>query len=205
MNWQIKDYLEGAEVFFHYRQSQGEDFLAVPGERKGGGFFEVQVPIKIKVEPYWDISVSETRGLERATSEHAQLEVKDQVIEGIECYVSMKNHDRLQSSAVSYHDLVYLTKTKYEPIQGHLDIEKNQYHFTLFQHFSGNQNLVSVKAKIYSGNNLVEEKALELLEGGNQNPQFVLSYDASGKNISRILLQASYQDGITFEKQVYGN
>ena len=50
LNWQIKDFVEGAEVVFHYRQNENGEFETVPAQNKGDGFFS-EIPFEIWVEP----------------------------------------------------------------------------------------------------------------------------------------------------------
>ena len=57
LNWQIKDFPEGAEVAFHYREGESGEFKVIPAESRGAGFFEVNMPVKVKVEPSINIGI----------------------------------------------------------------------------------------------------------------------------------------------------
>ena len=155
LNWQIKDYREGAEVIFHYRQAASEEFKDIPAVNKGAGFFEVNLPMEIKVEPFWDIQVVRSEKFGTATSEIAKP--AEQTV-GYSYYVSMKTGDIIKSSEVSYFDVGYLAKVKYEPIRGHVEIKNNKYSISLVE----NQDFASVLVKFYDGSNVIATKAMHV-------------------------------------------
>jgi len=206
LNWQIKDFQQGAEVVFHYRESQAEEFIAIPAESKGAGFFEVELPVEINVEPYWEIGVHKTEG--RATAEQAVREIKEinkAAEQPIEHYVSMKAKDITKSGEVSYLHLDYLSHTKYEPIQGHVNINNSKYNFSIYERYpspSGN-NFDSIKVKFYDGDNLIADKPIEVQDVQNDSKTYFLDYDAGSQNISRLVIQVQYINGKIFEKEIY--
>jgi len=201
LNWQIKDFQEGAEVVFHYRESESGEFTAIPAESKGAGFFEVNMLLKVKVEPFWDVQVSKTEKMGTKTSERAVREIKS--VQSIGYYVSMKVKDTTKSSEVSYFDLAYLAQTKYEPIRGHVAINKNKYNISLFEDYPSSNNFASVMVKFYDGNNLIAEKPVEVQKAENGAKTYFLAYEAGSQNISHLVVQVEYTNGNTFEKEIY--
>lgn len=195
LNWQIKDYREGAEVIFHYRQAASEEFKDIPAVNKGAGFFEVNLPMEIKVEPFWDIQVVRSEKFGTATSEIAKP--AEQTV-GYSYYVSMKTGDIIKSSEVSYFDVGYLAKVKYEPIRGHVEIKNNKYSISLVE----NQDFASVLVKFYDGSNVIATKAMHVPNDQNGLRSYALSYDPGSQSISHIVIQVKYNNGNTFEKEI---
>lgn len=198
LNWQIKDFQEGAEVVFHYRQSESGEFIAIAANSTTAGFFEVTIPLTIKVEPPWAIDVTTNKG--NIISGQGAI-ISDQA-QRIGYYVSMKTKDMIKSSEVSTLDPAYLSKTKYEPIQGHVDINDNKYSISIFEHYPSNNNFESVLLKVYDGNNIVAEKSVEVQKLENGTKKYFLLYDAGSQNISHLKLQVKYTNGNTFERDI---
>jgi len=209
MNWQVKDFVEGSEVIFHYRMSESEEFKAVPAVKQDTGLFEVQIPINIKEEPLWEIQnirVGE-KGKNQNEAYQVATEIKQisQENQTVSCYISMKTKDTIKSSEIVNHNIGYLAYYKYEPIRGDLQVNSNQYNLSLFEDQSGNNSFESVMASFYSGTNLLAEKQLNV-----ENPQNgmqgikhrFLHYDSGKESISNIVLQVKYQNGKSFSKEI---
>ena len=205
LNWQIKDLPEGAEVVFHYRESESEEFTAIPAESKGAGLFEANMPLKVKVEPFWEINVSKTieSGKNSRVTAAQEAVMVPRTAQSIGYYVSMKVKDTVKSSENSYFDLAYLAQTKYEPIRGHVAINKNKYNISLFEHYPSSNNFVSVMVKFYDGNILIAEKPVEVQKNENSARIYFLAYEAGSQNISHLVIQVEYTNGNIFEKEIY--
>lgn len=195
LNWQIKDYQEGAQVIFHYRQTESEEFKDIPAVNKGTGFFEVNLPMEIKVEPFWNIQVIRSEKFGTATSE---IEKPIEQSVGYSYYVSMKTGDIIKSSEIYYFDVGYLAKVKYEPIQGHVEIKNNKYSISLVE----NRDFASVLVKFYDGSNVIATKAMHVPSDQNGLRSYALSYDPGSQSISHIVIQVKYINGNTFEKEI---
>jgi hypothetical protein len=204
LNWQIKDWREGSQVFFHYRLTAGEEFQEVPAESKGAGLFEVSLPLTINIEPYWSLSVSKTVGLTTAKSESAvrveSAAMRAETDQALSYYVSLKTPDGLKSSEISSMDVGYLARAKYEPIEGHVRIKDNQYDISIFKVGSGREDnkYASIRVKFYNGDNIIAEKLLE----EQQNPQYFARYEAGTQKISRLVVEVQYIGGKTSRKEI---
>lgn len=199
LNWQVKDYQEGAEVVFHYRQAASEEFKDIPAVNKGAGFFEVNMPMQIKVEPFWAVQVVKTEknhGI--STSEMAK---PDEQAINYEYYVSMKTNDIIKSSDISYFDVGYLAKIKYEPIQGHIEISNNTYSISLVE----NQDFKSVLVTFYDGSNIVAKRAMHVPSNQNGLRIYLLTYEPGSQSISHFVIQVKYTNGKTFENKFRTN
>ncbi|MGI5876214.1 MAG: hypothetical protein ACOX6X_05285 [Dethiobacteria bacterium] len=199
LNWQIKDLPAGAEVTFHYSDSESGDFKSIVAETKDAGFFEVTVPLVIEVEPYWDISVRKTGDRGITISE---LTIAEPLIQQtLSYYVSMKVKDNIKCSEISSFDLGYLANVKYDPITGHININDNNYDIILHEHYYSSNSIKSVSAKFYNGNNVISEKVLKIEDRKDGRRDFSLSYNPSPENVSHLQLQVKYQNGKTFTKE----
>lgn len=202
LNWQIKDFREGAEVVFHYRQNESGEFKAVTAKNIGDGFFEVEISFEITVEPFWEVGVSKRTMGGTVTSEH-KVEPPKPDYESVGYYVSMKTGDVTRSSEIAYIDVAYLSRMKYEPIVGHVEINNNKYHISLYEHHNSSNNFQSVTVKLYDGSNVVAEKAMEVRDVHDSGKTYMLNYIADSQDISHLVIQVKYADGKTFERKVF--
>ncbi len=200
LNWQIKDFPEGAEVVFHYHQSESREFIDVPAQSTGAGFFEVSIPLDLKVEPPWHVDMTRTGDSQQMAVQAPMMPNPGQAFE---YYVSMKTKDIIKSSEVANLDPAYLSRTKYEPIRGHVDIRDNKVNITIIEHFPGSNSFESVILKIYDANHMVTEKPLEVQQTENSLKRYALLYDAGSQNISNLILQVKYTNGESFARDIY--
>lgn len=205
-NWQIKDYKDGSEVTFHYRESDSEEFKTITAESINTGFFEVSLPMEIKAEPLWELNVSWSgeREAEQVTK-HEQVvrEIKNSV-QTLRCYVSMKNNGNIKSSEISYQNFDYLTYMNYEPIRGHISINDNHHNISIFEDNKNTTNsFESLTVEFYNGNNLIVRKPLEAQKDQNGMKHYFLSGDTGSEVISQIILKVKYINGDTFKKEVF--
>ncbi len=202
-NWQIKDYQEGSEVTFHYRESDSEEFKTITAESVNTGLFEVSLPMEIKAEPSWELNISWSgeRGAEQVTEKIARE--KKQVAQTLRCYVSMENDGTIKSSEISYQNFDYLTYMKYEPIRGHVSINDNHYNISLFEENNGNNGYESLLIEFYNGDNLVTREPLEVQEDQNGMRLYDLSYNSGSENISHVIIEVKYKNGDTFQKEIF--
>ncbi len=202
LNWQIKDFREGAEVVFHYRQNESGEFTAVPAKNIGDGFFEIEIPFEITVEPFWEIGVSKRTMGGTATSEHV-VERPRQDYQSVSYYVSMKTGDVIRSSEIAYVDVAYLAKIKYEPIVGNIDINNNKYYISLYEYTHNANRFEFIKAKFYNGSKIVAEKAVEVQDNAGPTRTYSLTYDGGSQDISHLVIEVEYTNGKTFERKVF--
>ena len=201
LNWQIKDFREGAEVVFHYRQSETEEFKAVQAQNKGDGFFEVEIPFDIRVELYWEVDVSKRTMGGTVTSEK-KVKPSGPDHQTVSYYVSMKTGEVTRSSEIAYIDVAYLAKIKYETIVGHVDISNDRYHISLFEPHNSS-SFQSVTVKLYNGSRLVAEKVMEVRDVHDSGKTYRLDYVVDSQDVSRLVIHVEYEDGKTFEKEIF--
>jgi len=201
LHWQIKDFPEGAGVIFHYSQEKSGEFTAVPAKNIGAGLFEVEIPFEITVEPFWEIDVSKRTMGGTATSEHV-VERPRPDYQSVGYYVSMKTGDVTRSSEIAYIDVAYLAKEKYEPIVGHVDINNNKYHISLYEYTHNPNRFESIKARFHNGSRIIAEKDVEVQDNTGPSKTYSLTYDAGSQDISHLVIQVKYTNGKTFEKKV---
>lgn len=206
LNWQIKDFKEGADVVFHYRQGDSKEFVALPAKDKGDGFFETEMPFRVDVKPLWEISVSQTHSAGRTSSETvsmaAMAEKTDADYRSVDYYVSMKSGDTIQSSEMANYDVAYLANMKYDTIVGHAHIHDKQYHVSLFDSY-GDNKYASVTVSFYDGKRFIGEKMMEISETHDVGATYELNYDGASQDISRLIIQVKYADGRIFEKEIH--
>lgn len=202
LNWQVKDFKEGAEVVFHYRQKEGGEFETVPAKNIGDGFFEVEIPFEIRVEPFWEIRVSKRILGGTKTSAH-EVKPKKPDYQSVSYYVSMKTGDVTRSSEVAHVGVAYLAKIKYEIIVGNVHIDNDNYHISISEHHNSSNSFQSVNVKLYDGKRIVAEKAMEVRDVHGSGKTYRLDYVADSQDISHLVIQVEYADGKTFEKEVF--
>lgn len=199
LNWQIKDLPNGAEVVFHYRETETGDFTSLPAENIGAGLFQASMPFKANIEPFWDIQVSIRERMTTITSEAVPMGKEE--FQSIGYYVSMKHNDVIKSSELAYFDVAYLAQKKYEPIFGHVDINNNKFNISLHEQKPDGGNYEAVSVKFYAGTTLVVDKPAIVEDNNNGGQTYYVGYDAESHNISRLVIEVQYANGKTFSRE----
>jgi len=117
-------------------------------------------------------------------------------------YVSMKTGEVTRSSEIAYIDVAYLAKIKYETIVGHVDISNDRYHISLFEPHNSS-SFQSVTVKLYNGSRLVAEKVMEVRDVHDSGKTYRLDYVVDSQDVSRLVIHVEYEDGKTFEKEIF--
>ncbi|MGI6449237.1 MAG: hypothetical protein ACOX3R_02775 [Desulfitobacteriia bacterium] len=224
LNWQIKDFEEGSEVVLHYRKADAEEFRAIAAESSNNTvFFEASLPLEMKAEPSWDISVSFS-GKNRTSEGAAEIpekaaemisSEKSDAQQALQCYVSMKTKNQIKSSELSYLNYSYLAHLKFEPVQGHVHIDGNKHYIQLTGVRIGSNAVKSVFAEFYSGQKLIAKKEVpardvQITSDGNKPEpvrgeinHYSLEYDSGSEAISRLILEVIYSNGDSFNKEIF--
>lgn len=206
LNWQIKDFKEGAEVVFHYRRPDLEGFDETLAKDKGDGFFEAEMPFKANIEPLWEVNVSQTHSRGKipsvSVSTASTAMAPDSGYRSVDYYVSMRSGDTIKSSEMTSFDVAYLANMKYDTIVGHVHIHDEQYHISLFDSY-GDNRYESVTVSFYDDKKLVDKKTLEMSETHNTGATYELDYEAASPGISRLVIRVKYKEGGAFEKEIH--
>lgn len=210
VSWQLKDFQEGAEVTFHYRQQSNAEYQTIRAEAGSTGLFEVQVPLEVKPGPVWDV---QSFGPASGEAPQRAVEIKaPPAHQSIQCYISVKTGNNIKSSEMSFLDLSDVASWRYEPVRGHIENNKNHYSITLFADGSGQYGFESITATFYNGEQIVAEKPVAVRQDEiRQYPDRAqppvprdhhLSYDAGTQTITRVVLSVKYENGEQFSYDI---
>lgn len=206
LSWQIKDYHEESKTTFYYRQASGDDFQAMPVTSKGGGFFEVDVPLEFKAEPFWDIQVS-MRGspVGESTATIAEKNVQEtRSGYSISYYISVERQGNIRTSEIEYLNLDKLAYMSYEPLMVHVDISNKTHNVSVIDRSLARVKLTSSVLKVYNGDTLVAEKPLEVKkEKRGSAAVYHVVYEAGEQQFNRLVLSVRYDNGKEFARVIF--
>jgi len=203
-NWQIKDYKPDSEVSFHYKIAE-DKFIKVPATMEENGYFEVAFPIDIELKPIWEIELSEpfNGSAERKVEETYRNKEK---YNELQYYVSVNNKESIKSSEMNYYNLKGVSNHMYGTLVVHLDTRDTKIDNISVATVSIPQNntLERVIGKTYKNNKLIASKEFDATKHPEVNlSTFHKPYIDEEQDFNRIVLEARYSDGASFEREVY--
>lgn len=204
LKWQIKDYRQGAETTFFYRQGNTGDYQTVPVETKGGGYFEVAVPLKLNVEPYWDIEVySRASGAKQRVVKPVPVQESINSSNNISYYISVEKDGSIKSSEIQSAGLEKIAHDLYGLPLLRLDIDNNKYGIFLNERTRGKARLYSATLRVYNGDTLVSELPLEYREEPRGDGEgYSIQYERDQQNPGRLVIIARYDNGKEFQREI---
>lgn len=203
-SWQIKDYRKGSTVLFHYR-TEGEEFKAIEATDKGGGFFEVVVPMEIKLEPVLYLNISQTQ--EQATAMEV-TESSPQRIKGEEntlaYYISVENNDNIRSNEIEQRNLDGFSKGVYGNLQGSLHISNDKIFNVSVRQYWDQQGVIRISSatlKEYKNDELVSTNDLEQIP--EEKGIYHVTINNENQEFNRLVLDIEFEDGTKLEEEIY--
>ena len=210
-NWQIKELLRDSEVHFHYKFGEGEQYETVPAVDVGDGLFEANITIDVSLEPQWYTNISRGRTknpneMEVIVEEKARYDNhKNQLY----YYVTVSNDELVKSDDIKTTDLGYLGTRYYGVLESMVDFHGDGYNISVMApplYNDKGMTLQEVSVLKYNNGVLVTEESLELSEP-NTSPQQPLWFQKNFKDehfeYTNFVLKVVYNDGATFEREVY--
>ncbi len=203
--WQVKELHEDAEVIFHYAFGNTETYEDIPAEQAETGIFNVQVPFDLDLEPQWEImSYGEEQEWiieEKKIAESRAVELK--------YYVSVSSNDIVKSSALHRENLGYVGTGQYGII--HVDMDNRKHDETLSVSVTNHRTNPVIRVEeayllVYQNEAQVSEEKLESEPEEEEHPNrprhFHLTEVEQYEDM-RVVLKVVYNNGDTFEREIY--
>ncbi|SHG82779.1 hypothetical protein [Ornithinibacillus halophilus] len=204
--WQIKELEEDSEVVFHYAFGDEEEFTDIPVEAIEQGLYQVTVPLKLDVEPQWDIFIrNETNHSEMMKPD---IDEKEREKSKLRYYVTVSSDDMVKSNDIRWEYMDYFGASKYGIIQTDVDLMDDIYHVNVTYHGVDQSSIVVDEVYLlkYQGNNLIGEEEITI-ENGNHSIEneirFFHLYEQEMYEDMRLVIKTVYSNGDSFEKEVY--
>ncbi|MCZ0704473.1 hypothetical protein J2T56_002995 [Natronobacillus azotifigens] len=199
--WQVKEYQEDADVVFHYAFGDTETYTSIPAVELERGLFHVKVPFDLDLEPEWEITSHDHVELSIETIEeasHAELSY----------YVSVSDDDRIKSGSLQTDNLGYLGMSNYGLIYADMHISDGDVPHTIWvQNHMVDTSVYIEEAYLlkYENSRLIDEENLELEPYDENNPNSRYFHHSQLEDFEdmRLVLKVIYNNGDTFEKEIY--
>lgn len=205
--WQVKELQSNSEVTFNYVYGPGEDFITLPAKEIQQGFFQVKIPIKVEVEPLWEVGVititDSSMEEESKQKFEERMDERDQQ-HRLKYFVSVKYDDMVKSSEIHTEHLGHFGTSKYGMIRSDIHIHQNNISLTLYNEFMMEPSDHVVKAYLvkYKGDKLIEEEEMESLGPEEEWPRHFHVNQIEKYENMRLVIKVEYSNGEIFEKEV---
>lgn len=203
--WQVKELQNNSEVEFHYSFGENQEFTSVSAEELQNGLFQVNVPFEFKKEPQWQV------GLITSDSYHSQEVSEKEAIDGLQdtvnFYVTVSYDHMVKSSEIQQESLGDLKSGLYGVIQTDVHVFNSKLDITLINYLMDGESKYVEKATLlkYKGNILIGEEELQRVKENSPDSAehfFHLNQVDKYENI-RLVMKVEYNNGETFEKEIY--
>ena len=203
LKWQIKEYAQNAKVTLYYRLDDKAEFTAIPVKPQSGGYFDVAVPLKVEIEPYWDMQIS-MRANDSKPSIARSMPVQDKGMPGsLSYYVSVEKDNSVKSSEIQSTGLEKLSFSSYGPLMLSVDINGNRCSISLIENATGKTRINSAALRVYNGETLISEQPLEYrAEPSSNGKVYSVQHERDGQNRERLVLNIKYDNGKEFQKEI---
>jgi hypothetical protein len=202
-NWQVKEWQTDSQVFFHYAIGTNIEFEKLQAEQLEQGLFQVKVPITVKLEPLWDVQLSESGSNMEEMSKMEKEAQMDQY--SLKYYITVESENVVKSGEIQSESLDYLGTNQFGILQGDIHRSGKNASVTLMQHRTSGETSVIEEAYLlkYQNDRFIGKEALQLEDEQDDNFRLFQLRDISQyKEGMRFVIKVVYQDGTIFEKEV---
>lgn len=198
--WQVKEYHEDADVVFHYAFGDTETYSSIPAVELERGLFHVKVPFDLELEPEWEIKTYDDGGLLGETTEETP-------IAELSYFVSVSDGDLIKSGALQTDNLGYLGMNNYGLVFADVHIYNDDPLMIWVSNHMVDTSIYLEEAYLlkYENSRLIDEENLELEPYDENNPdsRYFSRSQIEDYEDMRIVLKVVYNNGDTFEKEIY--
>lgn len=218
--WQVKELKDNSKVVFNYKHGDETEYTAINAVEQGNGLFAATVPVEVSLEPEWQIQIIDRSKGSNAINEVA---IREKKIEenirsnqlSINYFVTVIHNDTMKSSDINVTRIENLGVRHYGYLETYTDISKDSNHYSVSVSgvSSYNENskvLKEVYLKKYKNGQLLAEEKLvrsDSSEPGIPVRENAITYhtEPSDEQIdyNSLVMKAVYNDGATFEKEIY--
>ncbi|WP_349409959.1 hypothetical protein [Pseudalkalibacillus sp. SCS-8] len=207
--WQVKELQKDSEVVFHYTYGDNEDYTSVPVKETQQGMFQVDVPFEVNVEPEWFVHITATRNSQETSKKQMEEQSKKEMEENsLKYYVSVSYGDLVKSSEVHTEHLGYLGTNTYGTFQTNLMLEDKTFSVILANQHADHSTYEIEKVYLlkYEDGSLLGKEELKTDEQYDRRDPMIHSFQVNQikqYEEMRLVIQVVYNNGKTFEKEIY--
>ncbi len=209
VTWQINEYTDKDQVYFHYRLRENESFIEVQPESVGKGQYAVIFDIETPKEPIIDVNIIKDGRPYSNESGYGR-------VEEAACFISIDNGERVQTSEIARLDISKLQYLVFNQANLHVNIEKQNINamWTEFP-YSDLSNVYKTK-NVYLENRDTNNRVIESWElveqtyytfpevADNQFIEYTLDTKIT-TDIQNVYVRIVYEDGLVLERKLIGN
>ncbi len=213
--WQIKELPQNADVVFHYKIGEEQEYRSVPATAAQEGLFQVSLPIDVEIEPEWlfytTISNGGNMAAEEARSINEEMRKADTERNQISYYVTSTSGEMVKSSEVEAAHLGEIGTRYYGALDVNVHLERNSYNVSVAVVKNDSKaelekaTLLKFKDETAAGKEeLVSDKEKESAGQPAGTPTVFHRKSPGGKiDFMRLVLEVEYSNGETFRKEIY--
>ncbi|WP_066173622.1 hypothetical protein [Bacillus marinisedimentorum] len=213
--WQIKELPQNAEVVFHYKIGEEQEYRSVPATAAEEGLFQVSFPVDVEIEPEWffytTISDGGNMAEEEARSINQEMRKADTERNQISYYVTSSSGEMVKSSEVEAAHLGEIGTRYYGALDVNVHLERNGYNVSVAVVKDDSKaelekaTLIIYKdGKATGKEELVSNKEEESAGQPAGAPTVFHRKSPNGKmDFTRLVLEVAYSNGETFRKEIY--
>jgi hypothetical protein len=192
--WQLKEQHDNSNVVFHYAYGENDEYTSIPLEETQNGLYQVKVPLMIKIEPYWQVNYMSS------DSEDTKIEMVEKRKEeynrnALNYFVSVAYNDVVKSGEINTRYLNEMGAEYFGDINVDLTFEK-EYSSIYVLNYS-QSTLEKVELLTYQNGTLLNKEKLK-----SEGEHFTIkNFDKD--EATHFVLNVTYKNGATFEKEIY--
>lgn len=191
LNWQVKDYTQGDQVYFYYRKVGSNNFKKVLAKNMAGSMFGVTIEVALNFTP--EIFITEKYSNHFPQDNNKIIEENSRSSLVYEYYVEVQNGNSIRASEKESLDLSKLKYAEFSRINVNVAyIDETKYSFTVYEEMYNRscnklenvyiKNMDGIKEK-FSKRDSIFTKTIDL-EKSPEKIELILEYD-TGKTITK--------------------
>lgn len=207
--WQVKELQSNSEVVFNYVVGESDDYVAVPAKEIQQGLFQVKIPLKVSLNPQWEIGLTTSNSSNSHTEQVSKEMIEEQYRQNeLKYFVSVSNGDTLKSGEIHTEHIGHYGTSYYGVLQTDVHLREEGFNVSLYHHNVNNATFVVEEAylKVYDGQTYIGEEQIEPNEAKSapegRSRFFELNQDKKYENM-KLVVKVIYDNGETFEQEIY--
>ncbi|MDQ0254819.1 hypothetical protein J2S74_002198 [Evansella vedderi] len=203
--WQIKELPSNAEVVFNYSVGNNGYYTTIPAEEIQNGLFQVLIPFETDLEPRWHMSraYSQQRGM--VVEEYEEMVPYTE--EEMRFFVSMSFDGMVKSGNQQVANIGHYATNYYGTIFTHIHTRNEEVTIDVTSElYDSPIPIEKVYLLKYQNGELINEIQMLTDQDPNNNYRpfhFWLDQPLETGTFTRLVIKAVYNNGETFEKEVY--
>jgi hypothetical protein len=192
--WQLKEQHENSKVVFHYAFGENDEYTSIPLEETQNGLYQVQVPLMVKIEPYWQVNYMNSDP-EDMKIEMVEKREEEYNRNALKYFVSVAYNDVVKSGEINTRYLNEIGAEYFGDII--VDLTFGKEYSSIYVLNYSQSTLEKVELLTYQNGTLLNNEKLK-----TEGEHFTIkNFDKD--EATHFVLNVTYKNGATFEKEIY--